>query len=74
MPQSNGTTDLVKIPIKCRIPLSKLRCSVHTLNIEIGRQDNTSYEIRLCYVCNAHVEEDELHFIMNCYAYDNLRD
>ena len=25
-------------------------------------------------MCNSHVIEDEFHFIMNCSAYDHLRD
>ena len=62
------------IPFKFRIALSKLRCSVHTLHIEVGRQNDVSAENRLCYVCNSHVIEDEFHFIMNCSAFDHLRD
>ena len=56
------------IPFKFRIALSKLRCSVHTLHIEVGRQNDVSAENRLCYVCNSRVIEDEFHFIMNCSA------
>ena len=36
------------IPLKFRISLSKLRCSVHNLNVETGRQRGFIYEQRLC--------------------------
>ena len=61
------------MPLKFRIALSRLRCSVHSLHIEVGRQDNIPTEDRVCYVCDSHDVEDEYHFIMNCSAYDNLR-
>ena len=47
----NNMTDLTmakyifyNIPFKFRITLSKLRCSVHTLHIEVGRQNDVSAE------------------------------
>ena len=62
-----------KMPLKFRIALSRLRCSVRSLHIEVGRRDNIPTEDRVCYVCDSHDVEDEYHFIMNCSAYDNLR-
>lgn len=52
------------IPMKFRIALSRLRCSAHDLNIEIGRHDNTPQENRICYLCNSQAIEDEFHFII----------
>lgn len=62
-----------KIPLKFRIALSRLRCSVHELNIETGRHYNIPQENRLCSLCNAYEIEDEFHFIMTCSLYDELR-
>ena len=54
------------IPLKCRIALSKLRCSVHKLNVETGRHSDIAYKQRLCILCNMREIEDELHFVMKC--------
>ena len=62
------------IPIKFRISLSKLRCSVHSLNVEVGRHNDIEYNLRTCSICNSMDVEDEFHFVMKCPAYSNLRD
>ncbi|MEW8544944.1 MAG: reverse transcriptase family protein [Candidatus Thiodiazotropha sp.] len=61
------------IPLKFRIALSRLRCSVHSLRVETGRHNNIPYEERLCILCNRHAVEDELHFVLFCPAYSHLR-
>ena len=61
------------IPLKFLFVLSRLRCSAHDLNIEIGRHDNTPQENRICYPCNSQAIEGEFHFIMTCPVYDELR-
>ena len=61
------------IPLKYRIALSKLRCSVHKLNVETGRHSDIAYEQRLCILCNMREIEDELHFVMKCPVYDQIR-
>ena len=61
------------LPIKFRISLSKLRCSVHSLNVEVGRHNNVEYNQRLCIICDTREVEDEFHFVMKCPAYNNLR-
>ncbi|MEW8544973.1 MAG: reverse transcriptase family protein [Candidatus Thiodiazotropha sp.] len=61
------------IPIKFRIALSKLKCSVHSLNVEVGRHSNIPYEQRLCVLCNMQEIEDEFHFVMSCPVYHSLR-
>ena len=54
------------IPLKFRISLSKLKCSVHNLNVKTGRHSGIPYEQRLCILCNKHEIEDELHFVTSC--------
>ena len=62
------------IPIKFRIALSKLKCSVHCLNVEVGRHNNIEYLERICYLCDKQELEDEFHFVIRCPVYKNLRD
>ncbi|MEW8545659.1 MAG: reverse transcriptase family protein [Candidatus Thiodiazotropha sp.] len=61
------------LPLKFRIPLSKLRCSVHNLLVETGRHKNIDYENRICVLCNSANIEDEFHFVMICPFYEDLR-
>ena len=53
--------------------MSKLRLSNHRLEIEVGRHTNVKQEERICQLCRNGVE-DELHFIVQCTEYDELRD
>ena len=61
------------IPLKFRISLSKLKCSVHNLNVEVGRHNGIAYEQRLCILCDKMEIEDEFHFVMSCPVYQQLR-
>ena len=61
------------IPLKFRISLSKLKCSVHKFNVETGRHSGIPYEQRLCILCNKHEIEDELHIVMSCPVYNQIR-
>ena len=54
------------IPLKFRNCLSKLRWSVHSLNVETGRHRGIIYEQRLCLLCDLHEIEDGFHFILSC--------
>ena len=62
-----------KIPLKFRIALSRMRCSAHDLNSEIGRHDSIPHGHRICYLRNSSATEDEFHFIMICSVYDEIR-
>ena len=62
------------IPIKFRIALSKLKCSVHCLNVEVGRHNKIDYQTRLCNLCDKQEIEDEYYFVIRCPIYKNLRD
>ena len=56
-----------------RQTLCKFRCSDHTLLIEIGRHKGLAVEERKCEMCTLRLIEDEIHFLITCPAYDNLR-
>ena len=56
-----------------RQALCKFRCSDHTLLIEIGRHKGLAVEERKCEMCTLRLVEDEIHFLITCPAYDNLR-
>ena len=61
---------------KYRRALSKLRCSNHKLEIEVGRHHNIPKNERFCKFClkiNLYCVEDEYHFICNCSLYNTLR-
>ena len=53
--------------------IAKFRCSDHELMIEKGRQKKIDVEERLCYMCSEKKLEDELHFLLECHAYDRIR-
>ena len=60
--------------LRYRNALTRLRTSSHTLEIERGRYTTPKTPVcdRLCRTCN--VTEDEIHFILNCVEYGNMRD
>ena len=58
------------IPLKFRIFLSKLRFSVHNLNVETGRHRGVIYEQRLCMLYDKLEIEDEFHFVLSCPLYN----
>ena len=51
--------------------MSKLRCSNHSLAIEVGRHKKLQVNERLCSNCNE--IEDEIYFISNCALFDTVR-
>ena len=58
---------------KLRKNLTKIRCSDHILEIEVGRHKNLKVEERICKLCSGGEVESELHFLEQCPAYTNLR-
>ena len=60
-----------------RRPISKLRCSVHTLEIEKGGHKRGGIGIlkheRICNICKNGQIEDEEHFLLNCQVYNSLK-
>ena len=51
--------------------MSKLRCSNHSLAIEVGRHIKLQINERLCPKCNE--IEDEIHFISRSALFDTVR-
>jgi hypothetical protein len=58
---------------EARKTMAKFRTSSHNLRIETGRYDKICVSNRLCGMCMSHEVEDEIHFLINCSAYDNSR-
>ena len=61
------------IPLKLRISLSKLRCSVQNVNVETGGHRGVIYEQRLCILCDKHEIEDEFHFVLSFLLLNQIR-
>ena len=57
---------------KTRTQLTKLRISDHNLMIEKGTQMGVHRNLRFCPFCTDKVE-DEVHFLLNCPVYNNMR-
>ena len=53
--------------------IAKFRCSDLELMIEKGRHKKINVEERFCYMCSEKKLEDELHFLLECHAYDRIR-
>ena len=52
----------------------KIRCSAQKLLIQQGRYMNVERNERLCLMCNLYIIEDEIHFILICPLYNDLRE
>ena len=56
-----------------RSHLAQFRCAVLPLKIETGRFLGLNVEDRLCQVCDQNAVENEIHFLLHCTLYDDLR-
>ncbi len=58
-----------------RKAFTRLRLHSHDLAIETGRhcRPKISRSLRLCVYCNLNQMEDEIHFLISCPLYQNLR-
>ena len=56
-----------------RSHLAQFRCAVVPLKIETGRFLGLNVEDRLCQVCDQNAVENEIHFLLHCTLYDDLR-
>ena len=61
------------MPYKYRKALATFRCGVAPLQIETGRYYNIPLNERLCELCNTGVIEDEMHAILECPAFRDVR-
>ena len=62
-----------KFDFSLRQQVAKFRCSDHNLMIQVGRHKNIALENRTCTKCSANYIEDEVHLLIDCSAYQNLR-
>ena len=53
--------------------LAQFRSGILPLAVETGRFNNIPVEYRLCRYCNENEIEDEIHFLLNCSAYNEFR-
>ena len=60
------------MPLSHRAVFAKFRCGVAPIRIETGRFENLDVSLRLCHICN--VVENEAHVMLECSAYNDLRD
>ena len=58
---------------KRRSLMTQIRLGILPLNIEMGRFRNQPVEERICQMCEYNLVEDEMHFILNCPAYEDNR-
>jgi len=58
---------------KYRHAYAQLRSGFHELEIEKGRYNNTPIADRLCKICYLDQVENELHIILICPLFDDLR-
>ena len=58
---------------KERSCLAQLRCGILPLRLETGRYCSEKREERLCVFCNSQTLEDEVHFVLDCSLYDDIR-
>ncbi|MCG8049040.1 MAG: hypothetical protein N0E48_26130, partial [Candidatus Thiodiazotropha endolucinida] len=61
------------VNVKHRRAITKLRLSSHNLLIETGRHRQIERADRKCVYCNLNDIEDELHFILICPQYTDIR-
>ena len=63
--------DVLKVR-KFRHALAQIRSGHHELEIETGRYNDVARVERLCKLCHVEIE-DEIHFILKCRVYNDLR-
>ena len=66
----------LSLPPHLRVPLTRFRMSAHPLRIEVGRYhcpNPLPVEDRICQMCNLSTVEDELHFLLHCSLYKDIR-
>ena len=65
------------MPIEFKSALLRFRCGNHRLEVEVGRWNKIDRLNRICKYCdkvnNNKFVEDELHFLLKCPLYRELR-
>ena len=65
---------LYNLPKSQRSLCAQIRCGILPLHIETGRYRGLTEEDRLCEYCELGEVEDEIHFILFCPLYHDLRE
>ena len=65
---------LVNSDARGRAYYTSLRSGTNCLEIEKGRHLGISRDLRLCKSCDTKAVEDEIHFLMHCPLYNQLRE
>ena len=65
---------LMEDDVTLRRRLTQLRGGTNELRIEEGRWRRERLEDRVCLVCGSGKVEDERHFVLECAAYEELRE
>ncbi len=60
------------LPLKHRAAFAKFRCGTAPIRIETGRYERLPEADRLCPFCTNEIE-NEVHVIVNCSLYDDIR-
>ena len=61
------------LPLSHRSALAKFRCGVAPIRLETGRYEHLPVEQRKCIFCSSNVIETEMHVLLECSLYDDLR-
>ena len=54
--------------------LAKVRSGTATIVIELGRNNDVPYHDRICTLCDLNNIEDELHVLLQCNFYEDIRE
>ena len=63
----------INLPAPLSRILARLRCSVHELKVETGRDNCTPHAERICTLCSNNQVEDEFHLVLQCPVYAVLK-
>ena len=66
--------EYLTLPLETRRRLTELRSGTHCLRVETGRWEGEPLEDRVCRVCICGPIEDEMHVLLDCYPYRQLRE
>ena len=64
--------NLIELPEELRKYLTKLRCRIHHLPIEIGCDENVLRDMRICQHCRKDIS-DEYHYLLCCPQFRHER-
>ena len=57
-----------------RSTIAKLLCGILPIELEVGRHVDLKPEQKICKLCKKQLVEDEMHFILCCGKFKDMRD